>query len=330
MQMEKVKISIIVPAYNAEAYLEKCLDSILAQTHQNIEVIAVDDGSTDGTGSIIDSYANKDSRVVALHQVNSGVTKARFAGLRRASGEWFGFVDGDDFIESDMYERLLKNALEYHADISHCGYRMIFPNCVYFYHNTGYLAEQDKLTGLKDLLDGSRIEPGLCNKLFHKTLFHSLLHSGIEESGIKINEDLLMNFYLFRAAEKSVYEDFCPYHYLIHSGSATTTKQRHHYLDPIRVRKQIYEAIRENSELSRIVYSRYIYMLIHASVQTKFVDVSEMCHAELKQNCKQDFRLDSTKLKLMAITVAYFRSGYRMVRKVYEMIKGLDHRRDVY
>lgn len=97
--MSSVLISIIVPAYNIESHIGRCLDSILAQTHKRIEIIIVDDGSTDGTGIIIDQYASIDQRIIPIHKENGGVTSARIDGIKKASGEYLGFVDGDDYIE---------------------------------------------------------------------------------------------------------------------------------------------------------------------------------------------------------------------------------------
>ena len=156
-------ISVVVPAYNIENYIERCIKSILNQTYSNIEVIIVDDGSTDNTGSIIDKYALKDHRVIPLHKENGGVSSARMEGIDRAKGEWIGFVDGDDVIEENMYEVLLNNAIEYNADISHCGYQMVFPDGhVDYYYGTKKISEQNKRQGLIDLIKGDFIEPGYC------------------------------------------------------------------------------------------------------------------------------------------------------------------------
>lgn len=242
--MDRGKISVIIPVYNVSADLSRCLDSVLAQTYKNMEIIAVNDGSTDNSGEILERYAAKFPQIKVIHQTNGGVTTARLHGVSLSSGDWIGFVDGDDEIEPDMYERLMVNALKYHADISHCGYQMVFPDGrVNYFYNTGYLAEQDKTAALRELLSGSRIEPGLCNKLFHKSLFHSLLHNNLMDLSIKINEDLLMNFYLFRQAEKSVFEDFCPYHYIVRSNSASRQKLNEHKIyDPIKVKEFILAA----------------------------------------------------------------------------------------
>ena len=221
--MKNELISIIVPAYNVENYIQKTIKSILKQTYKNIEVICVDDGSTDITLQAIYSIAAIDNRVKVFHKENEGVTKARKYGVEQAHGEYIGFVDADDEIEPTMYERLYKNLIEYNADISHCGHDIVWLNgkkeCFY---GTGRLAQQDKISGIKSLISGS-FEPGLCNKVYKHTLLHSLFHSGIMDYSIKINEDLLMNYYLFKQAESSVFEDVCLYHYLKREGSASSS-----------------------------------------------------------------------------------------------------------
>ena len=115
-------ISVIVPVYNVEKYLGKCVDSILAQTYENLEIILVEDGTKDNSGAICDAYAAKDSRIRVIHKENGGLSSARNAGMDIARGEYFGFVDSDDWIEPKMYETLLNLAEKYHADLV-CGSR---------------------------------------------------------------------------------------------------------------------------------------------------------------------------------------------------------------
>ncbi len=233
-------ISVVVPVYNIAPYLGNCLNSILKQTHNQLEIIAVDDGSTDNSGSVLDEYEkNYPDKIKVIHKENGGATSARLAGIEAAEGEWIGFVDGDDEIESDMYERLLQNALQYQADISHCGYQMIFPDGrIHFFHNTNVIMEQSRDKGLSDLLQNDLIEPGLGNKLYRRSLFDGL-SDNIDQT-IKINEDLLMNYLLFREAGKSVFEDFCPYHYLVRESSASRQKlNQNRIFDPVLVKQQI-------------------------------------------------------------------------------------------
>lgn len=247
-------ISVIVPVYNVAEDLPRCLDSILAQTYSNMEIVAVNDGSADNSGEVLDRYAKGYANIRVIHKENGGVTSARLRGVAEAVGEWIGFVDGDDEIEPDMYERLLKNARENDADISHCGYRMVFADGrVNYFHNTGVIEKQDHITALRELLSGERIEPGLCNKLFHRSLFQTLEMP----QEIKINEDLLMNYYLFSAAKASVFDDWCPYHYIVRSTSASRAKLNDHKIyDPIRVK----EIIRQEatSELTQDAQRAYV------------------------------------------------------------------------
>ena len=119
--MSSPKISIIVPIYRVEPYLPRCLDSIVGQTYRHLEIILIDDGSPDGCGAICDDYAARDGRIRVIHQPNQGVSAARNAGLDAATGEWIGWVDGDDWIELDMYEYLLEGVLGAGADIAVCG-----------------------------------------------------------------------------------------------------------------------------------------------------------------------------------------------------------------
>lgn len=239
--MNEELISVIVPAYNCAAWLPGCLDSLLAQTYANLEIVAVNDGSSDRTGEILEEYAARDSRIRPIHKENGGVTSARLRGVKEARGRWIGFADGDDEAEPEMFERLLRNAREYDADISHCGFRVLYPDGYEeFLHNTGELRIQDRQTALRDLLEEKIVEPSLCSKLFRRELFAEL--DQIMDPSVKNNEDMLMNYYLFSQADRAVFEDFCPYHYLIHPGSASRKKLDEHMIyDPIRVRRIILE-----------------------------------------------------------------------------------------
>jgi glycosyltransferase involved in cell wall biosynthesis len=117
-----IQISVIVPVYNADLYIKLCVSSILSQTIKDIQVILVDDGSTDRSGMLCDEFAASDSRVKVIHKMNEGAASARNAGIEVALGEYIGFVDADDWIEQDMYEVMLSNAKEYNSDAVFCDY----------------------------------------------------------------------------------------------------------------------------------------------------------------------------------------------------------------
>ncbi len=325
--MENLKVSIVIPAYNIEKYLPICLDSVISQTYKNIEIVVVNDGSKDETGRIIDEYAAKDGRIIPIHKENGGVSSARLAGIKAASGDFIGFVDGDDSIEPDMYERLLSNAVKHNADISHCGYKMVFPKGhIDYYYNTGKLLVQDNSTGLKDLIEGRFIEPGLVNKLYSKNIIKSFIENGEMDYSVKINEDLLMNYYLFKAAETSVYEDFCPYHYTLRAGSASVSKKEHHVTDAIKVRKLIFEDVGDNTSLSGVAFSVYVRCLMWGCCYKEFPHVVKNCHAELKKMLKKKELVKnfSRSLRIMAGIAAVSPNMYRVFRKTTNRLRGLD------
>lgn len=120
-------VSVIVPVYNVERYLKKCIESIINQTYKNLEIFLVDDGSTDNSGKICDRYAKKDNRINVIHKENKGVSSARNAGINEAKGEWIAFIDADDWIEENYIEELLKNTSK-EIDIVQCGYNRVIGN----------------------------------------------------------------------------------------------------------------------------------------------------------------------------------------------------------
>lgn len=324
-------ISIIVPAFNIENYIERCIKSILAQTYTHIEVIIVDDGSVDNTAAIIDCIAKYDERVKVVHKQNGGVTSARMDGIRKASGEWIGFVDGDDFVESNMFERLIQNALTYHADISQCGYQMIFPDGhIDYYYNTNCIEKQDRTTALQELLSGTRIEPGLWNKLFHKKLFGRLLQEDLL-GNIEINEDLLMNYWLFKVADLVVYEDVCPYHYILRQGSAATSKKKNHITDPLIVMNIIKNDLQGNRLLYSTAYSRYLRILIGVSTQNQWKEEGREAREQLKKEIRlgELLNCNSRKLQMMALGTTYFLPVYRIIRKIYDKFTGISIKYDL-
>lgn len=335
--MRNDKISVIVPAHNIESYIEKTVDSICAQTYQNLEIILVNDGSSDSTPVLLDNLAEKDDRIKVIHKENGGVTSARLCGVETSTGDWIGFVDGDDYIEPQMYEMLLSNAEKYEADISHCGYQMVFPSRVDMYYGTGRLVEQDTKTGLKDLLDGNFVEPGLCNKLFNKKVFKSLLCDFKMDYSIKNLEDLLMNYYLFSESQKSVFEDKCPYYYMVRSGSATTSEVNQNKLqDPLKVLRILEKETAYDQELQIIVKRRILAQLIRLSTldvgnqREMIVQCRTKARKELRMMIPEVMKGDySTKQKAMCVGATYMSNTYKLIHKCYQKITGLDKKYEV-
>lgn len=317
-------ISVIIPAYNIEQYIERCLDSVRNQTYKNLEIIIINDGSTDQTGEILDRYKLKDSRIYVIHQKNQGVSAARNKGLEVAKGDYIGFVDGDDVIDFTMYETLVKLLEETEADIAHCGYQMVFRNRIDYYYNTKKKKLQDNKEGLKDLLEGKIIEPALYNKLYRK----EVIEDTRLDTNIKIMEDFLMNYYLFKKSKKSIFYDIPLYFYMIRNTSATSMNQTiKKNRDSLYVMKKILEDVQEDLKL--IVYGRYIYILMDILRNTnvrdyKYKDFQREQKQVLKEESKTSYYKSSIKgkLKYMVIGVLYFPHVFQLIYILYDKLTG--------
>lgn len=166
-------VAVVIPVYNVESYLEQCLDSIITQTHTNLEIIIVDDGSTDRSGHICDDYAKKDSRIKVIHQQNEGLSAARNTGIRRATSEYITFVDSDDWIESTMIETLIHDLLHGHSDISVIGRFLEYGNRTIDDSN-GVFAAMTPEACLKQMLYANGIDNSACGKLYKTKAFSSI------------------------------------------------------------------------------------------------------------------------------------------------------------
>ena len=185
------KVSIILPIYNVEEYIAECLDSILRQTYQNLEIILIDDGSPDASGKICDEYQEKDNRIRVLHKVNSGVSAARNSGLEMATGEYIAFADPDDWLEPDMIEQMMNALKSRQAECSFCRFHteIIEPGKRQFYKaieaKTGDSADAVSQM-LKSLAYGTMV----WNKLFHRSLIYKQDGSFVRfDETLKCGED---------------------------------------------------------------------------------------------------------------------------------------------
>lgn len=219
-------ISIIVPIYQIEEYLPRCIESIQKQTYRDLEIILVDDGSTDGSGEICDEFAKRDTRIKVIHKENGGLVSARIAGLKIASGAYATYVDGDDWIDEDYYEGLIKKAEQYKADIVMSGFTKNIGDVELPNQNEipiGYYSRQDIDKKICPLMfyDSNAGIPGIFtyvwNKLFRKELLYPY-QLAVEES-ISIGEDAACVYPIIFAA-RSIYIDKSEgYHYRQRTGS---------------------------------------------------------------------------------------------------------------
>lgn len=248
----KEKISVVVPVYGVESVLERCVDSILAQTYENLEIILVDDGSPDGCPVICDDYGKKYSNIVVVHKPNGGLTSAWKEGIRHASGELVGFVDSDDWIDPDMYARLYTELKKSRADVAMAG-------LVFDYEDKNYpprketnrmgqaVYEEEALRKLYPVLlnDGSfigrTIQPSRVTKLFRKELVERNLD--LWDERVTVGEDLQMVFATVLDARRlCAVQEYYPYHYW-YNMSSMTGKHDPDYLGKIRFLRERLEII---------------------------------------------------------------------------------------
>ena len=211
-------ISISVPVYNVEKYLRQCLDSLLSQTLRDIEVVIVDDGSTDGSGKICDEYAAKDKRILLIHKDNGGLASARQAALEASTGEFFCACDADDWVEPTMYERLYNKAQETGADMVSCNCFFNYSNGTEVLHECDYKGRGEDM--LNDVLCG-KFPHMIWNKIIRKELFDK--HKISWEKGINMGEDFLLTVKLFQSPVTYAHVNDALYHYRrVMDGSSYT------------------------------------------------------------------------------------------------------------
>lgn len=212
--MNKPIVSVIIPVYNVEQYLKQCLDSVINQTYKNLEIILVDDGSTDNSGKICDEYALKDTRIKVIHKDNGGLSDARNTGLKIATGEYITFIDSDDDIELDMVEYLYSVLIKFNCKMSVCTHNVIKNNRTKKSFN---LKEDFKLSSfdcIKKMLYHDGTDTSAWAKLYKKDLFENIMYP----KG-KLFEDIATTYKLFIKSDEIASGHLAKYNYKIRSNS---------------------------------------------------------------------------------------------------------------
>ena len=251
--MEKDLISIIIPVYKVEKYLEKCIESVLKQTYTNLQVILVDDGSPDNCGKICDEYAKKDSRIEIIHKVNGGLSDARNVGIAKAKGKYIGFVDSDDYIKEDMYEILINLIKEYDADVSICNLYDVIEGKEYIRNKENGIKEYNRIDILKEVLLDKNIQSYAWNKLYKKELFNEIKYP----IGKKY-EDIGTTFYIFEKCNKVVVTSEPEYYYLKRADSLVNNVTESTVLDYTEIIIQRYLYTQKNIEELRKYNNYYL------------------------------------------------------------------------
>lgn len=248
-------ISIIVPIYNVENYLEECLKSICNQTERNLEIILINDGSSDRSLKICEEYLSEDDRIILINQNRKGVSAARNAGVTKASGEYIGFVDSDDWILPDMYKNLLELAIEHDSDITICGHARQFGERLTSFRTDCELLILNKEDGLKELFKGNIYRFALWNKIYKAACFQDVVFP----EG-KIHEDLAVAHLIFMNSEKTVVTSRTGYIYRYREKSILTSRFHMGRMDSFAAWDKIIEDLRStHPEVMNEVWKRYMY-----------------------------------------------------------------------
>ncbi len=219
-------ISIIVPVYNVEKHLKKCIDSILNQTFQDFELILVDDGSNDNSLAICEENALKDNRIKIIHKENGGLSSARNCGIEASSGEYLGFVDADDYISYNMYEFLYRNLTENNADIAVCGLYNCYKNKKIPQYNKEEFYLMNNVEALKTALEGVKFSMHACNKLYKRCLFEKNIFPVN-----KLSEDAFVIPKILFESKRVVVNTVPMYYYIHRQNSITTSEYKKQDLD---------------------------------------------------------------------------------------------------
>lgn len=213
-------ISVVVPVYKAEKYLDSCLESIVSQTHENLEIILVDDGSPDGSGAMCDAWEKRDARIRVIHKENGGAASARNAGINLATGEYIGFVDSDDMIHRETYRCMLQALSESGGKVAACKLQVVWDDTLPRWNAPlePYKTQVLNATQTVDEICAFRMGTSFCRRLFHASVFEELRFPEGD-----INEEYPLLIPIAVKGEGTVSLDQVFYYYRKHSDSVTGT-----------------------------------------------------------------------------------------------------------
>jgi len=316
----KPLISVIIPVYNKENYIQKCLDSVLLQKYYNLEILLIDDGSNDSSGKILDKCAEKDERIKVFHIKNSGVFAARNFGLEKSTGKYVAFIDADDTVESTYIEKLFEVLEQNNCDIAQCNYSNVFKGEKKPVGQTGEVLLQSAEEAIEYIMQGKKYVVGLWPKLYKKDLFVNIP----ECNDIKVNEDYIVNFTAFQNSKRTVFIDLPLYNYYCNDDSVTHTMDNlKAYKDVNKVAKIIMNKSKGKSYENLAIY-RYqtSFLAIYSSVLLSKSNVKKVEKKLSRDNLEAIYKNKNyftTKDNIKAVLYLYlpfiYKHGYKIFTK---------------
>ena len=309
-------ISVIIPVYNVDQYLSSCMECICRQTYKNIEIILIDDGSTDKSGWICDEWGKEDSRIIVIHKKNGGLSDTRNYGLDIASGQYIMFVDSDDLIAMDLIEHLYQTLIKHKAQVSICDLVHCYPDKPFEYISETNSTTYNTEDALCEVMYQTSFLYTMCAKLYKKELFDQ-----VRFPVDSLFEDVAVMYKIFIQADVITYSNAKLYGYLHRKNSITTKKFSKHDCDIIQIcqeqldfaknySKKVYDAALSY----QVVGALRIYL--NAPMTDEFKNDIKMCETLIESNVKTVAKNSRCRSKLK-ISLWLFRINKRLLRRVY-------------
>ncbi len=320
-------ISVVVPIYNVELYLRKCIDSIVNQTYKDLEIILVDDGSPDNCGLICDEYAKMDNRIKVIHKENGGLSTARNAGLDIATGSYIGFVDSDDWIEPTMYEKMYSFLVENNLDLVECGINLISSSSV-----TSFITSQNIIVSGRNSLKMHLDTNGRTNQSQPRTavwskLFKSSFWADKRFPVGEIHEDYLLTCYaLYEAKRVGILREGLLNHLVDNPTSIVNSKfSKRDLFKGTQLQNRIsYLHFNNDDELeimAKCEYYSYLISIVWLCDVNKISERDDIIY-KIKDNLHLILQLNlSMHRKIEAILISYCPSLYLYLRKFYNKLR---------
>lgn len=282
------KISVIIPIYQVENFLRKCIETIVEQTYQNLEIILVDDGSKDNCPQICDEYARKDERIKVIHKENGGLSDARNVGIENATGDYLFFIDSDDWVEKDILSHLYIMLKENKADIAECQYEKVYQEQDIIENEK----EKVMLLQPRQALENLAVENKINNIIICSKLYKSKLFREIRFPKGKIHEDEYTTYKLFYMANKIVVTNLKLYYYRQREGSIIVTKFNPKRLDVIQAyeeRLKFYQK-KDEKHLYKLEITKFLYILLYCYYHSKKAKFDKQTIKNIKTKYKKVYK----------------------------------------
>ena len=319
--MEDDKISVIIPVYNVKDYLERCIKSVVEQTYKNLEIIIIDDGSSDGSSEICDKLEKLDKRIKVVHKKNEGVSSARNLGVEYATGKYIGFVDSDDYVEKELFYTLYTNMIKYNAGISMCNYNIVTTKRKNFF-------QHDEIKDNILCIDSKKTFYNLLNKNYYKGfLFNKLFKTEIVkkikfDNSVYMCEDLLFVAKYAEQCDKFTFYNVPLYNYVIRKQSAIKSKANSRTVTVIDAYNEIIKIVGKHapSEVAKYEYSKLLWMntIIH-EYRDSNNDERHNEYIKLYKKIMKSEEIAIKKKNVLFIRTRFYYL-YRIINKIYHYI----------